>query len=47
MYQKAQAAFSQQHYFEPVNDSALHWAILARQAGNPAGKALEEQIICL
>ena len=45
MYQKAQAAFSQQHYFEPVNDSALHWAILARQAGNPAGKALEEQII--
>lgn len=45
MYQKAQAAFSQQHYFEPVNDSALHWAILARQAGNPAGKALEEQIV--
>jgi serine/threonine protein kinase len=45
MYQKAQAAFSQQHYFEPTNDSALHWAILARQAGNPAGKALEEQII--
>ena len=45
MYQKAQAALSQQHYFEPVNDSALHWAILARQAGNPAGKALEEQII--
>ena len=45
MYQKAQAAFSQQHYFEPVNDSALHWAILARQAGNPGGKALEEQII--
>ena len=45
MYQKAQAAFSQGHYFEPTNDSALHWAILARQAGNPAGKALEEQII--
>ncbi|HTR25765.1 MAG TPA: protein kinase [Terriglobales bacterium] len=45
MYQKAQAAFSQGHYFEPVNDSALHWAILARQAGNPAGKALEEQIV--
>ncbi len=45
MYQKAQAAFSQHHYFEPVNDSALHWAILARQAGNPAGKALEEQIV--
>jgi hypothetical protein len=45
MYQKAQAAFSQQRYFEPANDSALHWAILARQAGNPAGKALEEQII--
>jgi serine/threonine protein kinase len=45
MYQKAQAAFSQGHYFEPVNDSALHWAILARQAGNLGGKALEEQII--
>jgi serine/threonine-protein kinase len=45
MYQKAQAAFSQGHYFEPVNDSALHWAILARQAGNPAGKALEDQIV--
>jgi serine/threonine protein kinase len=47
MYQKAQAAFSQQRYFEPANDSALHWAILARQAGNPAGKALEEQIIAV
>jgi serine/threonine protein kinase len=47
MYQKAQAAFSQGHYFEPVNDSALHWAILARQAGNPAGKALEEQIVAV
>jgi len=45
MYQKAQAAFSQGHYFEPVNDSALHWAILARQAGNPGGKALEDQIV--
>ena len=45
MYQKAQAAFSQGHYFEPVSDSALHWAILARQAGNPAGKALEDQIV--
>jgi tetratricopeptide (TPR) repeat protein len=45
MYQKAQAAFAQGHYFEPVNDSALHWAILARRAGNPAGKALEEQIV--
>jgi serine/threonine-protein kinase len=45
MYQKAQAAFSQGHYFEPVNDSALHWAILARQAGNPAGKTLEDQIV--
>ena len=45
MYQKAQAAFAQKHYFEPTNDSALHWAILARQAGNPAGKALEDQIV--
>jgi hypothetical protein len=45
MYQKAQAAFAQKHYFEPTNDSALHWAILARQAGNPAGKALEDQTV--
>jgi serine/threonine-protein kinase len=47
MYRKAQAAFSQGHYFEPVDDSALHWAILARQAGDPAGKALEEQIVAV
>jgi len=47
MYQKAQAAISQGHYFEPVNDSALHWAILARQAGNPGGKALEDQIVAV
>jgi serine/threonine protein kinase len=45
MYQKAQAAFSQGRYFEPVNDSALYWAIQARKAGNPGGKALEEQVI--
>ncbi|MGA8144509.1 MAG: protein kinase [Candidatus Acidiferrales bacterium] len=45
MYQKAQTAFSQGRYFEPVNDSALYWAIQARKAGNPGGKALEEQIV--
>lgn len=45
MYQKAQSALGQKHYFEPTNDSALYWAIQARKAGNPAGKALEEQII--
>jgi serine/threonine protein kinase len=45
MYQKAQAALSQKHFFEPTNDCALFWAIQARKAGNPAGKALEEQII--
>ncbi len=44
LWQKAQAAFAQGHYFEPVNDSALHWAILSRRAGNPGGKALEVQI---
>jgi serine/threonine protein kinase len=44
LWQKAQAAYAQGHFFEPVNDSALHWAILARRAGNPGGKALEEQI---
>ncbi len=45
MYQKAQAAFTQGRYFEPVNDSALFWAIQARKAGNSGGKALEEQIV--
>ncbi len=45
MYQKAQAAMSQGRYFEPLNDSALYWAIQARKAGNPGGKALEEQIV--
>jgi serine/threonine protein kinase len=44
MWQKAQAAYAQGRFFEPVNDSALHWAILSRKAGNPGGKALEEQI---
>ena len=44
-YQKAQTALSQSRYFAPTNDCALYWAIQARQAGNPAGKALEDQIV--
>jgi serine/threonine protein kinase len=45
MYQKAHAAYTQGRFFEPVNDSALYWAIQSRKAGNPGGKALEEQIV--
>src|ERR1700732_276198 len=41
---KANAAYAQGHYFEPANDSALHWAILAGRAGSPAGKTMEQQL---
>ena len=44
MMQRAQAAYGQGHIFEPVNDCALHWAIEARKAGHPAGKAMEDSI---
>lgn len=44
MWQKAQTAYTQGRLFDPVNDCALHWAILSRRAGNPGGKALEHQI---
>jgi len=45
MYQNAQNAIRLHHYFEPVNNSALYWAIRARKAGSPEGKALENQIL--
>jgi hypothetical protein len=41
---KANAAYAQGRYFEPGNDSALHWAILAGRAGSPAGKTMEQQL---
>jgi hypothetical protein len=44
MFANAQTAYSQARYFEPANDSALHWAILAEKAGNPAGKVMEQQL---
>jgi serine/threonine protein kinase len=44
MMQRAQSAMAQQRYFEPVNNSALHWAIQARKAGNPNAQALETEI---
>jgi hypothetical protein len=47
LMQRAQAAYSQGRFFEPVNDSALHWAIEARKAGNPGGKAMEDSIIAV
>jgi hypothetical protein len=42
--QNAQAAYSQGRYFAPLNNSALFWAIQARNAGNQNGHALEAQI---
>jgi hypothetical protein len=44
MLVKANAAYAKGHYFEPANDSALHWAILAGRAGSPAGKTMEQQL---
>jgi TIR domain len=44
MLVKANAAYAQGRYFEPANDSALHWAILAGRAGSPAGKTMEQQL---
>jgi hypothetical protein len=44
MFVNAQTAYAQGRFFEPANDSALHWAILAGKAGNPAGKTLEQQL---
>jgi TIR domain-containing protein len=41
---KANAAYAQGRFFEPANDSALHWAILAGRAGSPAGKNMEQQL---
>ncbi|MGA8221564.1 MAG: protein kinase [Candidatus Acidiferrales bacterium] len=45
MYQNAQTALRLHHYFEPVNNSALYWAIQARKGGSADGKALENQIL--
>jgi hypothetical protein len=42
--QNAQAAYSQGRYFAPLNNSALFWAIQARNAGNQNGHTLELQI---
>jgi TIR domain len=42
--QNAQAAYGQGRYFAPLNNSALFWAIQARNAGNQNGHALEVQI---
>jgi hypothetical protein len=42
--QNAQVAYSQGRYFAPLNNSALFWAIQARNAGNQNGHALEVQI---
>src|SRR5580700_9618897 len=44
MLVKANAAYAKGRYFEPANDSALHWAILAGRAGSPAGKNMEQQL---
>ena len=44
LHVKANAAYAQGRYFEPANDSALHWAILAGRTGSPAGKTMEQQL---
>ena len=44
LLQNAQAAYSQGRYFAPLNNSALFWAIQARNAGNQDGHTLELQI---
>jgi hypothetical protein len=44
LLQNAQTAYSQGRYFAPLNNSALFWAIEARNAGNQNGHALEVQI---
>jgi hypothetical protein len=42
--QNAQLAYAQGRYFAPLNNSALFWAIQARNAGNQNGHTLELQI---
>ena len=42
--QNAQLAYSQGRYFAPLNNSALFWAIQARNAGNQNGHTLEVQL---
>jgi serine/threonine protein kinase len=44
MYQRGLAAYNQQHYFDPLKDSALYWAILSRRANNEHGKQLETKL---
>ncbi len=44
LLQNAQTAYSQGRYFAPLNNSALFWAIQARNAGNQNGHTLELQI---
>jgi serine/threonine protein kinase len=44
MYQRGLAAYNQQHYFDPLKDSALYWAILSRRANNENGRALEGKL---
>ena len=44
MMQNAQAAFDQNHFFQPINNSALFWAIQARNAGNANAQDMESQI---
>ena len=44
MYQRGLAAYNQQHYFDPLRDSALYWAIQSRRANNEHGKELETKL---
>jgi serine/threonine protein kinase len=44
MYQRGLAAYNQQHYFDPLKNSALYWAIQSRRANNEHGKELETKL---
>jgi serine/threonine protein kinase len=44
MYQRGLAAYNQQHYYDPLNDSAFYWAIRSREAHNQHGTDLETKL---
>ena len=45
MLENAHAAMNAGHYTQPPRDSALAWALQAKQRGNPQGAVLESKIL--
>jgi hypothetical protein len=45
MLENAHAAMNAGHFTQPPRDSALAWALQAKQRGNPEGAALESKIL--